>query len=231
MSRVGQDYFPRNISQYVPLMEFAADVIQGQWFGSLGAPQALDLNGILVGASATTSVQTYTSADWATTFDGSATHLGESAAGSISGKYGRCLTMTGTAGADHVVTVTGKDYLGQLMSEAFTLSGTVAQVGVKAFKYVDTVSAAVGASGDTFDLGWNDKLGVPYSLQVVTRFLEDGVTGSPTTVVANRSTGTATSTDARGSIVPATATNGSREYEVAYSCYTSDLHGLAAYSS
>ena len=68
MSKVHADYFPRNISQYVPLMEFAADVINGQCLVNLGAPIAIDLDGIWDGVTADASINTYTSADFKSTF-------------------------------------------------------------------------------------------------------------------------------------------------------------------
>jgi len=168
------DHFPRTISQYVPSMEMAADVINGRWSGSLGAPAAADADGILNDKSATGSAQTYTSSDFETTFDGGSSSL-TSTVGMLDATFGRCLTMVGTAGSNHVVTVTGRDYLGQIMSEAITLSGTSTIYGEKAFKYVDTIAAASGASGDTFDVGWDDRLGLPYAARRILEWYEDDV--------------------------------------------------------
>ena len=42
MSKVVQDHFPRTISQYVPAMEFAADVVGDVAIVNLGAPAAPD---------------------------------------------------------------------------------------------------------------------------------------------------------------------------------------------
>lgn len=174
MTKVYADYLPRNVNQYVPAMEFAADIINGVTIVNLGAPKAADPNGILSAASATTTAQTYTSADWATTFDGSSTSL-TTTAGQIDAKYGRCITAVGTAGSDHVITIKGKDYLGQVINENLTLNGTATLYGEKTFKYVDTVIAAVGSSGDTFDLGWDDRLGLPYNTQQLLSWSEDNV--------------------------------------------------------
>ena len=175
MSKVAQDNFPRSINQFVPLMEFAADVVDGKHFINLGAPSTADPNGILAQASNTDSATNFTSADWATTFDGSSTHVGETVAGSLNAKYGRCLTIVSSAGADHVVTITGRDYLGQLMSEVLTIVNTVTVFGKKAFKYVDTVAVATGAASDTFDLGWGDRLGLPYKAEKLLNYTEDDV--------------------------------------------------------
>jgi hypothetical protein len=172
MSVVTADHYPRTISQYVPNMEFAADVVGGIALVNFGSPAADDPNGILDDASATTTAQTYTSANWETTFDGSSTSL-TSTVGMMDAPYGRALIAQGTAGSDHVITVIGRDYLGQMMRENLTLSGTNIIYGNKAFKYVDTVSVAAGATGDTFDLGWTDKLGLPYMAQRVLSLTED----------------------------------------------------------
>jgi hypothetical protein len=175
MSKVQADNYPRSISQYVPNMEFAADVVEGKHFISLGAPSTADPNGILVGASATDSATAFTSSDWATTFDGSSTHIGESVAGKVNAKYGRCLDATGTAGSNHVITVIGRDYLGQRMRENITLSGTLVIKGNKAFAYVDNVNVAAGAASDTFDLGWTNRLGLPYKAEKMITYTEDDV--------------------------------------------------------
>ena len=167
------NYFPRTISQFVPSMEFAADVIDGVHIASLGAPAVPDPNGILAAASATNSAVVHTT--WATTFDGSSTSL-TTTNGKMDGNFGRGLTLVGTAGSDHVVTVRGRDYLGQPMRENFTLSGTVIQYGLKAFMYIDQVDVATGAASDTFDMGWSALLGLPLAAEHLLSLTEDDVT-------------------------------------------------------
>jgi hypothetical protein len=174
MSKVNADYFPRNIDQYVPNMEFAADVVGDEHLAYLGAPAALDADGIWDGVSATNSATSYTSADYKTTFDGSSTSL-TSTSGMIDAAYGRCLTATGSAGSDHVLTITGRDYLGQGMKESMTLSGTVVIHGNKSFKFVDSMSIASGAASDTVDIGWSNRLGLPYKAERITGYTEDDV--------------------------------------------------------
>jgi len=176
MSKVAQDNFPRSINQHVPLMEFAGDVVDGKHLVNLGAPQTADPNGIMNQFAAGATATSFTSSSWATTFDGSSTHVGETVAGSLNAKYGRCLSMVASAGADHVITISGRDYLGQFMSEAITLVNTVTVFGKKAFKYVDTVAiAAGGQAGDTVDLGWTDRLGLPYKSEKLLAYTEDDV--------------------------------------------------------
>ena len=174
MSKVLQDNFPRSISQYVPNMEFAADVVEDEHLAYLGSPAALDADGIWDGVSATNSATSYSSSDYKSTFDGSSTSL-TSTAGKIDATYGRCLTATGSGGSDHVLTITGRDYLGQQMQENMTLSGTTVIFGNKAFKYVDTLAIASGAASDTCDIGWYDRVGLPYKAEAVIGYTEDDV--------------------------------------------------------
>lgn len=74
----------------------------------------------------------------------------------------RNLTATGTAGSNHVVTVTGRDQYRDVVVEQLTLSGTNVITGLKAFAEITQVDVAVGAAGDTFDLGIGSRLGLPY---------------------------------------------------------------------
>jgi hypothetical protein len=174
MSKVLADNYPRSISQYVPNMEFAADVVGDNHIAYLGTPSALDADGIWDGVSATNSATSYSSSDYKSTFDGSSTSV-TSTAGMLSARYGQCLTATGSSGSDHVCTITGRDYLGQRMQESLTLSGTTVIFGNKAFKYVDTLAIATGAASDTVDIGWYDRLGLPYKAERIESYTEDDV--------------------------------------------------------
>mgnify|MGYP003135286997 FL=1 len=230
MSKVVQDHFPRTISQYVPAMEFAADVVGDVAIVNLGAPAAPDADGIWDGVSATDSATSYTSANYKNTFDGSSTSL-TSTSGMIDATYGRALTATGSAGSNHVCTISGRDYLGQPMKENLTLNGTNVIAGKKAFKYVDKLEVAAGAASDTVDVGWGDVLGLPYAAEATLSATEDGVATSPT-FVKNVTTDpqTATTGDPRGTYDPASACDGSIVHEVRYIADTGNLHGVAHFN-
>jgi len=226
MSKVTADNYPRSISQYVPNMEYAADVVGNAVIVSLGAPAALDADGIWDGVSATNSATSFTSANYKNTFDGSSTSL-TSTAGMIDAKYGRNLSCTGSSGSDHVCTITGRDYLGQVMKENFTLSGTGVIAGKKAFKYVDRIDIATGAASDTVDVGWADLLGLPYAATSMLSDTENGVIAAGSMVAAiTTDPQTATTGDPRGTFDGASASDGSIVQEVRYLCNTSDLHGV-----
>jgi len=122
---------------------------------NLGNPVAVDTDGILDGVSATTTAQSYTIANFVTAFANNLGYL----------DVPRNLTMTGSSGSNHVVTVTGEDIYGDVIVENFTLSGTTNIIGNKAFYRVTNVAVAAGASGDTVDVGWGVKLGLPIFLK------------------------------------------------------------------
>ena len=139
-----------------------------------GNPLTADTDGILDGVSATDSATSYDSDDFASAYD------------STNGlDVPRNLTAVGTAGSDHVITVTGEDEYGDVIIETLTLSGTTAIVGDKAFKKVTTVAVAAGAASDTFDMGWGDKLGIPMFLkdagQIIAEYEDGSVLTAPAT--------------------------------------------------
>ncbi len=176
MTLAAQDYFPRVINQYVPSMEFAADVVGGKVITNLGAPTLADPDGILDGVTVGDgSTHSFTSATpWATTFDGSSTSL-TTTAGMLDSRWGRCLNVLGDASTDQVVTITGRDYLGQVMVENMTLNGVTVQFGKKAFKFVDTIATSASSNGSTMDVGWSDRLGLPYKAEKILAYTEDDV--------------------------------------------------------
>lgn len=161
------DNFYKRINTYVPAMAYAANVVHNNISTfSLGMPSASDANGILAGAVATDSAQTYTEADFTSAYDATA---------GLDSVYGRALRATGSSGSNHAITVTGRDYLGQVITELLTLSGTTVIYGKKAFKWVTDVAVAAGASGDTFALGWDNLLGLPYKVGEMRLIKENGV--------------------------------------------------------
>lgn len=219
-------YHPRNISTYTPDMTLAADVsINGMCDLSLGTPEAADADGILDGGTITTAAGgSFDSSDFKTTYVETNDDL--------MAVYGRCLTYTGgSAGDDASVTVKGRDYLGQPVAETKTLTGTTAVSGGKAFKWIDTIVAATGNANasSTLDVGWNDKLGLPYKTKALLKELEDAVAASSGTFVAGVDTQTASSADPRGTYDPNTATDGTTEFSLIAVVDNTNLHGEPHY--
>lgn len=222
------DYHPRSKNLHVPNMSYAADVMIGQPFiAQFGAPATLDADGILDGVTIGTTAKVFDSDDWNVLFAALSDEVGM-----IDAPYGRNLTATGNASTDQVVTVTGRDYLGQPMKENFTLSGTSVIAGKKAFKWVDRVDVTVGTGGTTLDLGWGDVLGLPYRAIGAITSIEDEIAATAGTFVAgaaSTTTQTATTADPRGTIDFNSASNGTKVFAFAYLVDESNLHGNAHY--
>ena len=68
-------------------------------------------------------------------------------------------------GGTAIVTVTGWDLYGQLMTEAITASGTTLVGGKKAFKYIRSASISTTQVG-TFSLGIADTFGFPFRCEL-----------------------------------------------------------------
>lgn len=223
MARRQASFFPQRVNMRVPSMSYtagieAADIVHANF----GAPAALDNDGIL-------AAQSIASASSTTTF--AATYTGTE---SVMGKWGRCLRVVASGAATSTVTVTGRDYLGAKMVEVLTLNGTTPVLGLKAFRYIDSV--AWGATGGTtIDLGWRDCFGLPWKFdQLIVETKNNIVAANAGTFVAGLATGTAatsTNADVRGTYLAATVIpDGTNTFEVRYIADTSNLHGNAQYS-
>lgn len=112
--------------------------------------------------------------------------------------YGANLSVKASGAATGSVKVFGYDYMGQPMVESFTLNGTTAVVGKKAFKFIHKVITNAGAAVTvTVDRGL--QLGLPYRTAKILVETRDGVASTTTTLVAPVNTAqTATSSDPRG---------------------------------
>lgn len=133
----------------------------------------------------------------------------------------RNLTMVaGTTAHTQVVRVEGEDVYGQPMIEDFTLNGTTAVVGVKAFKEVTRVTIPPGAAASTVNIGIGDRLGLPFRLarsaDVIGSLLVDNIVNTTATFVtglATTVTSTAGSSDVRGYVTPTgTLANNARRF-------------------
>ena len=179
---------------------------------SLGAPDALDLNGYVAAAAVAGA--------GAVALNGALVTAGVGQSGA---NYGRGVVVDSSNAGDttQVVTVTGTDALDEPVVEDITLNGTTAVNGQKAFKTVTGVSVSAAMTG-TLDVGTTDILGLPYRLDGVYDLLhafadtaDERATG---TLAAADTTdpATATTNDPRGTWLPATATDGSVVYRLWY---------------
>lgn len=197
-----QREFFSGVNYYVPAMQAGGDL--GQSLSgriSFGAIAVADTDGILDGQSINTA--------------GSQTTFAAAYSSAIMGPWGRTVTVVASGAATSNVTVIGRDYLGQPMTESMTLNGTTPVAGVKAFKYVDEVTFGA-TSSVTIDLGFGARFGLPYKTIAVEREYADGVVASAGTLVGPVLTDpqTATTGDPRGLYTPTTTPNASKIIEI-----------------
>jgi hypothetical protein len=185
--------FQRRINNYVPAMQYSADVnYNGETRVNFGAPAAAAANAV---ASAV-------SINAAGTFDLSgATALPE--------PFGRNLTVVASGAAATAFTVNGYDYLGQPVAEQFTLNGATPVVGNKCFKSFNNASFAA-AAGVTVNIGTGVKLGLPYKALRVAYEVANGVAVAAGTLQAPSLVDPqlSTSADPRGAYTTTTTLNG-----------------------
>lgn len=230
-------YFPRRSNMYVPAMAYASDMIHE-------GPFDVDFGPMIV-ASATDilNAQSIASAGTATTLLKDNTDPVQAAVQAdfpYGPGFGRCLQIVLSGAGTPTVTIRGRDYLGQPMTEVFTGNGTTPVVGVKAFKYIDSVTwTAVG--GTTMNVGTTDKLGLPYRMEnVLAEHLDGARVATLGTLVAPSYVDpqTATTTDPRGTYDPQSTLNGVAKLHVTFipnprvnAAGNGGLHGLQHYTA
>lgn len=193
VQRVGS-FRNRRYNAYVPACAYSAEVIHGAPYQvDFLTPIAAVAAGILSATSIAAAVDT-------TTF----------VTDTADAPFGRNITVVASGAATSNVTVYGKDYLGQPMTESFTLNGATPVVGRKAFKWVDRITAGITA-GTTINVGFGARLGLPYRMSQVLSEVGNGSGAAVGTLTAPDLTDPQTSTtlDPRGLYTPTTALNGS----------------------
>lgn len=135
-----------------------------------------------------------------------------------------------TTDTTQTVTVFGTDEFGVAMSETFTLNGTTAVNGKKAFKTVTADQNNIALAGNLSIGTQAGVLGLPFFLPggtnagagYVLKETQDGATATAGTFVGGDLTkATATTGDVRGTWTPNAAPDGAKVYEVVI--YASDL--------
>lgn len=149
------------------------------------------------------------------------------------GQWGRAVQIVLSGAGTPTVDIRGRDYLGAPMRETLTGAGTTPVIGKKAFKYIDSVTwTAVAAT--TMNVGNIDIFGLPFCADALLQErVSDAVTANAGTFVAAVKTDPATATtgDTRGTYAPHAnnAANGSRTYQLVFSCDKNKLHGVKQY--
>jgi hypothetical protein len=219
-------FFPRRLSQYVPAMAYASDVsISGETRISFGTPAA---------ANATYFLSALSIAVGATL---QASGLLNSA--TVPDPYGRNLQVVLSGAGATTFTVDGYDYLGQTMSENFTLNGATPVLGKKAFKWIRQITYTSIAM--TMNLGFGALLGLPYKAgRVISEEFGGAVVATLGTLTAPILTvpQTATTGDPRGTFTPQSTLDGATSLSGTFEFYNDvdannvgGLHGVPQYSN
>lgn len=204
MTQKQRNVFIAGFNYYVPAAQAMGDLAQNlRQRVNYGAMALATATFILSAQSIAAAVDTTT---FATTADLISAHMGP---------YGRCVQVVASGAATSNVTVIGRDYLGQPMRESLTLNGTTPVIGLKAFKYIDRVTAGI-TGGTTINLGSHAKVGCPYVCTAVEREFADNVPAAAGTLTAPIFTDPQTTTtgDPRGTYTATTAFNGAKIIEV-----------------
>lgn len=217
-------FFPQRVNMRVPLKSYVGSIEgPGLVTVELGAPLALNDTGIL-------SAQSIASAGSTTTFAAAFVQ----SEGQM-GRFGRALRFVASGAATSTVTVNGRDYIGQRVTETITLNGTTPVLGVKAFRYIDSISWGATAS-TTINVGWRDCFGLPHKF--VALDLEEkneAVAANAGTFVAGLATGTAataTNADVRGTYLAVTVLpNGTNTFRLRYFADFNNLDGNAQFAA
>ncbi len=138
--------------------------------------------------------------------------------------YGRNLVLT-SADAAGVITVTGRDYLNQPMTEEVTIA-TNSGTSAKAFKFIDRLETS-NVPG-SISIGVGDELGLPFvPLAILREYVNGALAGSAGTLTAaDAATATATTGDTRGTYAPDASPNGASDYRVKFAFNNESAGGL-----
>ena len=201
------------------------DTAQAVLVVDLGTPVVADPDGLVTG---------YSGAAGTIPMDGALAATVD-ANGNVVLDVPRCLVVDSGGADTAVITITGKDVYGVTIVENITLNGTTAVNGVKAFKKITSIVAGATVSNGAF-IGTTGTLGLPYA-PVIGGFLggilNENTADAGTYVAPSRVTATATTTDVRGTYLPAGALDGTNRYKVRMAVKNgpndTDLFGVTQY--
>jgi hypothetical protein len=215
------DTWNQQVNMYVPDANYSADldIATGEYRADYGAVAAVSANGVLAGGN------------WGTAGSSNVFTAGYR---DKLGPYGRQLSFVSLATAANVVTVLGRDYMGQPIRETLTLNGATAVNSLKIYRSLDSLSwTAPNGAATTVNIGFTDVLGLPYRTIGVQTWLEDGVAATAGTLVPGASNSvaqTAGSSDPRGSVDFASASNGIKTFGIIALADPTELYGIAHYA-
>lgn len=233
------DFYVRRTNNYVPACKIGQHVDSHSqiYTINLGTPEVLDADGILDAAAADdTGPLTYYPDDFKTGLTGISRVTGEF----TTCPFGRDITAVGSAaGVTQDLTVVGYDYLGQKIVKTKAMNGTTPIALGVAYKIIESITIAVGASGETIDVGWGDELGLPFkTVKILAEQLEGVLQSSLGTLTAPVLTDPATvsTADPRGLYNPNGTLDGAKQLVITAmadpsvnSSGNGGLHGIRHY--
>jgi len=215
------DTWNSNVNMHVPGATFSADLdyLTGEYRADYGPLPAVSANSILAAGN------------WAVAGN---TNVFAADYKAKLGPFGRQLSFVSLATAANVVTIQGRDYMGQPIRETLTINGATPVNTVKIYKALDLVSwTAPNGAATTVNIGFTDVLGVPYRTIAVQNWLENNLAATAGTLVAGlplSTTPTGTSADPRGSVDFASASNGVINFSIIGLADLTSLYGNAHYA-
>ena len=236
MTRFERDYLPKLINQHVPFMTYSADVgNSGDYLAHLGTPIAADGDFLVTAGSTLSGIAT------GLTF--LASQLANSLISDSSHPYGVnvkfLITGAITQANSRSLTVVGRDYLGQPMSEIIAAGATednVTLVGIKAFKFFDSITLSSGYSatlGQGLTVGIGAVLGLPYkAIGMGIEVKNKSTVGTGGTFVAGLATSvtpTATTADSRGTYAPGDVPDAATIYQIELFVDRTNMHGVSQF--
>jgi hypothetical protein len=216
-------FFPSRINMRVPAKNYTSNIEgAGIIYVNYGAPLALN-NTLMFSALTAAAAGTFVPTDPLAQTEAAMT------------RYGRGLRLVASGAYAGVVTFRGRDYLGAPMREDITANGATPVLGLKAFRYLDSVTI-VTTGAVTLDIGVTNLLGVPEKLVANVHEMKNGATsanaGTFTAGLANATAATATNADVRGTYLPVTVIpNGTNTFELRYIADQVNLHGNAQFNA
>lgn len=197
-------FFPARLSQYVPNMKYTAEIVgNGPAELNFGTPALAAAAAVVAAFAANTAGAILTSL-----------------IATLDATYGRILAVTSTnvAITGYLFTITGRDFWGQKMVETIQPVQNSQVLGLKAFKYIDAISYALGTGAVTFSVDTGALLGLPYKVDHCLGEIADGVLAAAGTVTGPVLTDpqTLTTGDPRGKYTTTTAMNGSKEIHATF---------------
>ena len=199
-------------SAVVGAFTLAASTANGLFTTTIIAPETGKVSGSLIAIDSTAAFLTFGSA-------------GTLSAWNPGAGTGRNITVKlSTTGDGGFITVAGRDMYGYKMTESIAV-GSTSIAGLKAFKYISSITNATTPVSTGISIGFGDVYGFPFytpyaglNAQVMVTASASqqaaSATGTISPAMASTATGVSTSPDVRGTYASSTASNGTIRLQI-----------------